>query len=194
MCDIKPTICMTSCEFYVTSQPHFMISQDSIHHIISTLLMTSHPLYMTSHTHYLWHHSHCNYDKTPTMFVTLCSVYKTSHMVNEWQHNECIWHDTQCIFVIKLTWLMTSQPMYEWNHTHCMYDTIGTLYDVTFTLFFSFFFNLWWILSYIEMKEPWVYMFSPSQSPLPPPSPPVPSRFSQCTRSEHLSHASNVGW
>ena len=39
-----------------------------------------------------------------------------------------------------------------------------------------------------------VYMCSPSRSPLPPPSPPAPSRFSQCTRSEHLSHASNLGW
>ena len=57
-----------------------------------------------------------------------------------------------------------------------------------------FFFNLWSILSYIEMKQPWVYMCSPSRSPLPPPSPPVPSRFSQCTRSEHLSHASSLGW
>ena len=36
-------------------------------------------------------------------------------------------------------------------------------------------------------------MCSPTQSPLPPPSPPIPSRFSQCTRSEHLSHASNLG-
>ena len=34
-------------------------------------------------------------------------------------------------------------------------------------------------------------MYSPSRSPLPPPSPPDPSRSSQCTRSEHLSHASN---
>ena len=57
-----------------------------------------------------------------------------------------------------------------------------------------FFFYLWWILSYIEMKQPWVHMCSPSQSPLPPPSPPIPSRFSQCTRSERLSHASNLGW
>ena len=63
------------------------------------------------------------------------------------------------------------------------------------SIFFSFlFFYLWWILSYIEMKQPWVYMCSPSQCPLPPPSPPVPSRFSQCTRSERLSHASNLGW
>ena len=38
------------------------------------------------------------------------------------------------------------------------------------------------------------YMCSPSRSPLPPPSPPDPSRSSQCTRSERLSHASNLGW
>ena len=59
---------------------------------------------------------------------------------------------------------------------------------------FFFFFFLWWILSYIEMKQPRVYMCSPSQFPLSPPSPPIPSRFSQCTRSERLSHASNLGW
>ena len=32
------------------------------------------------------------------------------------------------------------------------------------------------------MTQPWVYMCSPSRSPLPPPSPPDPSRSSQCTR------------
>ena len=63
-----------------------------------------------------------------------------------------------------------------------------------FFFYFIYFFYLWWILSYIEMKQLRVYMCSPSQSPLPPPSPPIPSRFSQCTRSEHLSHASNLGW
>ena len=57
-----------------------------------------------------------------------------------------------------------------------------------YTVVFFFFF-LWWILSYIEMKQPWVFMCSPSLSPLPP-----PSRFSQCSRSERLSHASNLGW
>ena len=61
-------------------------------------------------------------------------------------------------------------------------------------LIFIIFFYLWWILSYNEMKQPWVYMCSPSQSLLPPPSPPTPPRFSQCTRSERLSHASNLGW
>ena len=44
------------------------------------------------------------------------------------------------------------------------------------------------------MNQPWIYMYSPSRFPLPPHSPPDPSGSSQCTRSEHLSHASNLGW
>ena len=55
-------------------------------------------------------------------------------------------------------------------------------------------FLLWWVLSYIEMNQPWIYMCSPSRSPLPPPSPPNPSRSPQCTKFECLSHASNLGW
>ena len=40
----------------------------------------------------------------------------------------------------------------------------------------------------------WIYMYSPSRSPLPPPSPLDPSGSSQCTRPEHLPHASNLDW
>ena len=63
-----------------------------------------------------------------------------------------------------------------------------------FLFLFFYFLYLQWILSYIEMKQPRVYMCSPSRSPLPRPSLPDPSRSSQCTRSERLSHASNLGW
>ena len=140
-----------------------------------------HCIWYHTHASYLWHHSHSKYDKTPTMFVTLNSVYKTSHMMNEWQHNERIWHDTQCICVIKPKWL-TSQPMYERNYTHCMYDNLGTLYDIISILFFY----LWWILSYIEMKQPWFtcvpHPNPPSHLPLHPfplgfPSAPGPRAY-----------------
>ena len=57
----------------------------------------------------------------------------------------------------------------------------------------NYFTTLQWFLSYIDMNQPWIYMYSPSRSPLPPPFPPDPSGSSQCTRSEHLSHASNLG-
>ena len=58
----------------------------------------------------------------------------------------------------------------------------------------NYFTRLQWFLSYIDVNQPWIYMYSPSQSPLPPPSPPDPSGSSQCTRSEHLTHASDLGW
>ena len=49
-------------------------------------------------------------------------------------------------------------------------------------------------MPYIDLNHPWIYMCSPSQSPLPPPSPSHPSGSSQCSSPEHLSHASNLGW
>ena len=54
----------------------------------------------------------------------------------------------------------------------------------------NYFTILQWVLSYIDMNQPWIYMCSPSGSPLPPPSLPDPSGSSQCTRPKHLSHAS----
>ena len=126
MCDLKPSICVASHEFYVTSQQLIKTSQDCIHDITPTVYDITYTLLLTSQP--------CNDEKTPTMFLILYSVYMTSHMVNEWQCHDCIWHDTECICVIKPTWLMTSQLMYVWSHPHCMHDTIGTLYNITSTL------------------------------------------------------------
>ena len=56
--------------------------------------------------------------------------------------------------------------------------------------FFPFIFIIWKLitlqycsgfLSYINMNQPWIYMYSPSWSPLPPPSPPVPLFLSPWT-------------
>ena len=41
------------------------------------------------------------------------------------------------------------------------------------------------VLPYIDMDLPWVYMCSPSWTPLPPPSPYHPSGSSQCTGPKH---------
>ena len=55
---------------------------------------------------------------------------------------------------------------------------------VSFLLYIIFFY----------MNQPWIYMYSPSRTPLPPRSPPHPCGSSQCTSPEHLSHTSNLGW
>ena len=49
----------------------------------------------------------------------------------------------------------------------------------------NYFIILWWFLPYIDMNQPWVYMCSPSWTPLPPPSPSHTSGSSQCTSPEH---------
>ena len=45
----------------------------------------------------------------------------------------------------------------------------------------NYFTILQWFLPYTDMNQPWIYMYSPSRSPLPPPSPPDPFGSSQCT-------------
>ena len=62
MCDVKPSVCTTSYEFYVTSQQLFMTSQACISDIKSTLFMTS--------SHCIWHHIQSACDLTATVSMT----------------------------------------------------------------------------------------------------------------------------
>ena len=54
-------------------------------------------------------------------------------------------------------------------------------------IYFYYFllYNIVLVLPYINMNPPWVYMCSPSWTPLPLPSPSHPSGSSQCTSPEH---------
>ena len=57
---------------YVWYQTHYMYDIIWILCDITTTLYDITRLYSWHHIHtLLWHHSHCNYDKTPTMFLTL---------------------------------------------------------------------------------------------------------------------------
>ena len=61
--------------------------------------------------------------------------------------------------------------------------------DAFFSLFVYLFIllsNIVLVLPYIDLNPPWVYMCSPSWTPLPPPSPSHPSGSSQCTSPKHL--------
>ena len=49
----------------------------------------------------------------------------------------------------------------------------------------NYFTILHWFLPNIDMNQSWVYMCSPSRTPLPPPSPFHLSGSSQCTSPEH---------
>ena len=57
---------------------------------------------------------------------------------------------------------------------------------IYFHLFIYFLlYNIVLVLPYTDMNPPWVYMCSPSWTPLTPPSPSHPSGSSQCTSPEH---------
>ena len=62
------------------------------------------------------------------------------------------------------------------------------------SVLFILLYNIVLVLPYIDINPPWVYMCSPSWTPLPPPSSPHPSGSSQCTNPSTLYNASNLDW
>ena len=62
---------------------------------------------------------------------------------------------------------------------------------IFYLLLFSLY-NIVLVLPYSNMPPPWVYMCSPSWTPLPPPSLYHPSGSSQCTSPEHPVSCSNL--
>ena len=54
-----------------------------------------------------------------------------------------------------------------------------------FSVLFILLYNIVFVLPYFDMNPPWVYVCSPSWTPLLPPSPSHPSWSSQCTSPEH---------
>ena len=60
-----------------------------------------------------------------------------------------------------------------------------TFWIILLFIYLFYFTILYWSLPYIDSNPPWVYMCSPSWTPLPHPSPSHPSGSSQCPSPEH---------
>ena len=69
--------------------------------------------------------------------------------------------------------------------------SVKCYFDFYFIFFIFFLIVVGFVIHWNESAMD-LHVF-PIRSPLPPPSPPAPSRSSQCTRSKRLSHASNLG-
>ena len=116
MCDLKPTICRTSYEFYVTSQQLVKTSQDYIHDTTATLFMTSPQLYMTSHTLYLWPHSPVTMEKH-----LLCFSPYTQSIFTWWMNDNTT---TLSVMIPKVS--VQSNPLAWWHHSQCTYEISPT--------------------------------------------------------------------
>ena len=94
---------------------------------------------------------------------------------------------------VKQKWLMQMWIIWGVKMEHGDALAIFSLLPIAFIYLFFFFFVVVWItfivhfllvsfgqsfffsffFSYIDMNQPWIYMYSPSRSHLPPPSPPI---------------------
>ena len=99
----------------------------------------------------------------------------------------CQWHHCLALkFLVSVPALLT-----------CCADFIPTaLYHFFFpsVLFIFLLYNIVLVLPYIDMNLPWVYMSSPSWSPLLPPSPSHRSGSSSAPAPRTLYHALNLDW
>ena len=133
---------MASFALYKTSHPRFMTSNHHFYYItptvfdiISTVSMSSHPMYWWYHTKWIfeisraiydgiisilydmtatiWHHNHCIHDITfPTYDIT-SRVYDISSLIPVTSQTLCEYMST--IFKIKHT-VLRQYTHYIWNH------------------------------------------------------------------------------
>ena len=82
-----------------------------------------------------------------------------------------------CIADRCFTLWATNSPLYIYISSFFFFSSFISLFILLY--------NFVLVLPYTDLNPPWVYMCSPSWTPLPPLSPSHPSGSSQCTSPEH---------
>ena len=100
---------------------------------------------------------------------------KNSHWKN------CFVAFLSCRIMCDILILIFSLTNFLKSSVHCFHIFIFLIYLIGGELLY----NIILVLPYIDMNQPWVYMCSPSWTPLPPPPPSHPSGSSQCYSPEH---------
>ena len=84
-----------------------------------------------------------------------------------------------------------SVPKHDWEKV-CRWAHFIFFFFFQFYLFIFLLYNIVLVLPYIDMNQPWVYMYSPSPSHLPPHS--IPLGHPSAPALSTLSHASKLDW
>ena len=102
------------------------VIKSTLSDLMSTVSVSSHPLYQ-------WYHSHYMYI-TSSIWEISYPLYLWHHTCCVWHHNPvCWWHHTRHMYDIicttedvtsalshQTTLFMTSHPLQAWHHTHCI--------------------------------------------------------------------------
>ena len=97
-------------------------------------------------------------DFEPPLCQTCLGDHAFQRGVLSQEKESCSW-ETQSGCEVSLLWIHSPERIL--GLCVCVFVSVPE-YALKFIFFFNFFFLLWWILSYIEMKQPWVYMCPPS--------------------------------
>ena len=130
-------MCVASLALYKTSHPHFMTSNHrfyditpTIFDIISTVSVSSHPLYW-------WYHINCIFEITFTIIHRIISiVYDMTVSLSVSSHPLVWWYHNLCVYDIKATICTTSYTLYKWSHPYFMI-LHPIIYDITCTVFMT---------------------------------------------------------
>ena len=127
--DITLTICVASFALYMTSHPHFMTSDNCVYvitpnifGIVTTVSVSSHPLYW-------WYHTSCMSEITSAIIHSM--IYILYNMT------DTVWHHNHFIHEIRFPkYDITSRVydisfLYLWHHRHYICEYMSTLFNIT---------------------------------------------------------------
>ena len=130
--DITLAVRVASFALYKTSHPHFMTSNHHIYVITPTIFDVVSSVPVSSHPLYWWCHKNCISEITSAIIHDIVSiVYDMTATV--WHHNYCIHdisfptYDITCrVYDISSPIAVTSQTLCWWIYIHQVYLTSNT--------------------------------------------------------------------
>ena len=119
------------------SNHHFYDITPTIFDIVSTLFLSSHPLYW-------WYHTKSIYEISCSIYVDIISIvlYTTTLCLYHHRHCTCVshphfpWYHTLYVYDIAPTICLTSDTLYKVSHPQFM-TSRHIIYDITCVVFMS---------------------------------------------------------
>ena len=135
---------MASFSLYKTSRPRFMTLSNNffditqaIFDMLSTVSVSSHPLYWWYHTNWIFEISSAIYDDIISIVYDITATESvSSHPHFWWYHTLCMYDITPNICITSYTLYNASQPHFMTSH-HIIYDITCTVFMTSLTLYLT---------------------------------------------------------
>ena len=119
ICEITTSICVASFALYKTSHPHFMVSIHRVYVITPTIFDIVSTVFVSSHPLYWWYHTNCISEISSAIIPDIIYIvyYVTDTL---WHQNHCI-HDIRFpTYDITSRFYIISSPIPVTSQTLCL--------------------------------------------------------------------------